>query len=72
MDNNIYEKASKILKIIWEQNIFFKNAIYNHSDVQNDKHFKKIYKLVIEVLRNKPHIDDVKLLANTNTLILNY
>jgi putative methyltransferase len=50
---NIYIKVAKILREIDESKTSYKNAIYNNSNYEGDSHFKKIYKLVLEVLKYK-------------------
>lgn len=56
---NFYSKISKILNEIENNKISFKNAIYKYIDYNKDQHFKKTYKLVIEVLKHKKIINKI-------------
>jgi 25S rRNA (cytosine2278-C5)-methyltransferase len=56
---NFYSKISKILNEIENNKISFKNAIYKYIDYNKDQHFKKTYKLVIEVLKHKKIIHKI-------------
>jgi 16S rRNA C967 or C1407 C5-methylase (RsmB/RsmF family) len=56
---NLYSKIGKILKEIEENKISFKNAIYKYAQHDNERHFKTIYKLVVEILKLKKVIEGV-------------
>lgn len=50
---NFYTKVGNVLRDIETSKISFKTAIYNYTSYEGDRDFKKVYKLVMEVLRCK-------------------
>src|SRR5690349_11282309 len=57
---NIYNQVAEVLKDMTEKKSSFKNAIYNRlPEFEADRNFKKIYKIVIEVSKNKKLIEEI-------------
>lgn len=60
MNSDLYKKTSYILNQIIEKKISIKSAIYNDKNIVNDRNFRKIYKLVNEIMKNRTLLDEVK------------
>ena len=59
MSNDLYKKTSRILNNIILNRISIKSAIYNDTDIVSDRNFRKIYKLVNEVMKNRALLEEV-------------
>lgn len=70
---DVYNKVGDVLKEMTQNKTSFKNAIYNRlPQFEADRNFKKIYKIVIEVTKNKKLIDDIIQTFYSDTSIKNY
>ena len=56
---NFYNKVGNALRDIDKNKISFKSAIYNHTSYEGDRNFKKVYKLVVEVLKCKKILNEI-------------
>lgn len=56
---NFYNQVANVLRDIDKNKISFKSAIYNYTSYDGDRNFKKIYKLVVEVLRCKKILKEI-------------
>ena len=59
MSNDLYKKTSRILNNIILNRISIKSAIYNDTDIVSDRNFRKISKLVNEVMKNRALLEEV-------------
>jgi hypothetical protein len=60
MNSDLYKKTSTILNKIIDKKISIKSAIYNDTNIVDDRNFRKIYKLVNEIMKNRTLLDEVK------------
>ena len=60
MSSDLYRKTSNILNNIKCNKISIKSAIYNDTDIVSDRNFRKIYKLVNEVMKNRAILEEVR------------
>jgi putative methyltransferase len=56
---NFYNKVGNALRDIDKNKISFKSAIYNYTSYEGDRNFKKVYKLVVEVLKCKNILNEI-------------
>jgi len=56
---NFYNKVANALRDIDKNKISFKSAIYNYTSYEGDRNFKKVYKLVVEVLKCKKILNEI-------------
>jgi putative methyltransferase len=56
---NFYTKVANALRDIEKNKISFKSAIYNYTSYDGDRNFKKVYKLVVEVLKCKKILKEI-------------
>src|SRR4051812_4471225 len=67
---NFYSKISKVIKCLSNTQTSFKNAIYNQlQGYNNEQHFKKIYKIIVEIIRNKTAIENIIDIYFSNEII---
>jgi putative methyltransferase len=57
---NFFSKIAKVVKSLSNTKSSFKQAIYDQlQGFNNEEHFKKIYKIVIEIVRNRSAIEGI-------------